>query len=365
MKVLRRVRWIVMLVAVMLAPWMSTAGAAPGDQPLVVGVTEVPPFVMRTPDGEWRGISIELWGRAADNLGYEYEIRPMAFGALLDAVAAGSVDVAVGALTMTAERERRFDFTHPFFSTGLAIAVPAEQGSGWFGVLRRFLSWQFLSVVLALAGLLLLVGFVVWLLERRVNPDEFGGHGARGIGASFWWAAVTMTTVGYGDKSPRSLGGRLVGIVWMFAALIIVSAFTAAMTTALTISNLDRAIQGPGDLRNVTVATVAETSSEAYLRRKRIDYRAFPDLTAAVEAVAVGGMDAVVYDDPLLRYRAGELAGPGVEILPGVFAEEDYAFALPSGSPLREPLSTQLLALTTGDAWRDLRYTYLGSIPGE
>ncbi|MGO2102628.1 MAG: ion channel [Psychroflexus halocasei] len=44
-----------------------------------------------------------------------------------------------------------------------------------------------------------------------------------------------MTTVGYGDKSPLSLGGRIVGLIWMFMAVIILSSLTAGIASALTV----------------------------------------------------------------------------------------------------------------------------------
>ena len=73
------------------------------------------------------------------------------------------------------------------------------------------------------------VGVVMWLGERRRNQAQFGGTAAHGIGAGLWWSAVTMTTVGYGDKAPVTILGRLLGLVWMFAAIIIISSFTAAI----------------------------------------------------------------------------------------------------------------------------------------
>jgi ABC-type amino acid transport substrate-binding protein len=165
------------------------------EQPLKVGITEVPPFVMQTDDGRWEGISIDLWKDIAAGMKRKFEWVSMSFNELLEAVESGDIDVAVGALTMTADREARFDFTHPFYQTGLSIAVPPV-------------------------------------------PEQFGGSAAEGIGSSFWWAAVTMTTVGYGDKAPVSLPGRLIGLVWMFAGLIMVASFTAAITSSLTVSNL-------------------------------------------------------------------------------------------------------------------------------
>ena len=210
------------------------AVADESSEPLLrVGISEVPPFVIKEPDGSWRGISIDLWQAVAEQAGYRYEMLPMPFERLLPSLEDGQLDAVVGALTMTAEREARFDFTHPFYRTGLAIGVPyGGEASGWAAV-KGLLSSQFLSLILGLAVLMLLVGGLLWLFERRRNQQQFGGSPAQGLGSSFWWAAVTMTTVGYGDKAPVTLGGRLIGLVWMFAGLIMVSTFTAAVASAL------------------------------------------------------------------------------------------------------------------------------------
>ncbi|MEE8335392.1 MAG: potassium channel family protein, partial [Candidatus Neomarinimicrobiota bacterium] len=47
----------------------------------------------------------------------------------------------------------------------------------------------------------------------------------------FWWAIVTMTTVGYGDFSPETSGGRLVAVLVMFAGISLVSMLTATISS--------------------------------------------------------------------------------------------------------------------------------------
>lgn len=349
------------LIILLLGLLGLNAVADESSEPVLrVGISEVPPFVIKEPDGSWRGISIDLWQQVAAQSGYRFELQPMPFKRLLPSLEAGQLDVVVGALTMTAEREARFDFTHPFYRTGLAIGVPrGGDGSGWAAV-KGLVSWQFVSLVLGLAALMLVVGGLLWLFERRHNQQQFGGTPVQGLGSSFWWAAVTMTTVGYGDKAPVTLGGRLIGLVWMFAGLIMVSTFTAAVASALTVGNLQGGIQGPDDLRRAHVASIDKTVSARYLDSQRIRHSDYPSLLGAMRAVQQGEADAVVYDLPIMQYRNGELGQGGLRLLPGTFENQSYAFALDDGSPYRERLNLELLRVTGGDDWDEVLELYLG-----
>lgn len=344
------------------APTAATQGPRPGQQ-LRVAISEAPPFTIREPDGSWRGISVDLWNAIAQARGYPFELVPMAFKEILPSLQRGQVDLAVGALTMTAKRESAVDFTHPFYQTGLAIAVPRDGSGRTWALVKRFVSWQFASAVLGLTALLFAVGVVLWLFERRRNESQFGGTPAQGLGQSFWWAAVTMTTVGYGDKAPVTLAGRLVAIVWMFAALIMVSGFTAAITSALTVGSLQSDIAGPQDLRRANVATVGDTVSARWLGNEHIRSSAYADLKSAMQAVQNGEAEAVVYDQPILQYRNGQLAGGGLRLLPGTFENQSYAFAVQSGSALREPVSQEILRIFDSSQWPELKRRYLGVTP--
>jgi polar amino acid transport system substrate-binding protein len=358
----------VLLVYVLLAlgvssQWIQAQQSLEDSVPqrrLVVGTKIAPPFAIKNNNGTWGGISIDLWRQIAKELQYSYTIREYDLQGLLQAVEKGEVDIAVAALTVTSEREERMDFSHSIHSTGLSIAVRPGQKRGWLGVIRRIVSTNFLKVVGGLILVLIVIGLLVWLFERRKNRDQFGGGTAKGIGAGFWWSAVTMTTVGYGDKTPKTVGGRVIALIWMFTALIIIAGFTGAIASSLTVGELEEAVRGPADLVQVTTGSVSNSTSDTYLRKQHIQFRGYATPHQGMQALANGDIDAFVYDAPILRYIATvELQGK-VKVLPSTFERQDYAFALPSTSILREPINRILLKKIADSQWQETLYQYLG-----
>jgi len=337
---------------------VATAGAQAETAKLVVATREEPPFVIRQEDGTLSGIAIDLWRRIATDLGVAYEFKETDLAGMLEGLQDGSFDAAAAALTVTSQRETLVDFSHPFYTSGLGIAVPTDPTG--LRMLRGVLSVQFFKALGALLVVLLLVGVLVWLLERRANPGQFGGKKHEGIGAGFWWSAVTMTTVGYGDKAPVTPAGRALAVIWMFFSVITISGFTAAIASVFTVQQFGSQIQGPDDLPGRAVGTVSSSTSADYLDEHFISATVFPDIRQALDAVATGRLDAAVYDAPVLRYvSTSQLAGK-IDVLPGVFQRQDYGIALRPGSPLREDLNRVLLRWISRPEWERMLFRYLG-----
>ncbi len=350
----------------LIALLLFAAGPAIGQQKppphvLRVGTTSAPPFSMKLRDGKWTGISIELWRELAAELGLEFRLEERKFTDLLAGIEDGSLDVGVTAITVTAERESVMDFTHPFFITGLAIAVPSEGAPlHWLRVAEHFLTLHFLYVVVALILVLVAAGFLVWIFERRRNPEHFNGELPEGIGEGVWWAIVTMTTVGYGDKSPKSLGGRVVATAWMFVSIIILSSFTAAITSSLTISQLGGSVKGLADLNHLRVGSIDGSTGAAFLTDHDIEAVRFVNVSAALQALAHRGIDAYVGDAAILRYMVNKQYRGRLQVLPQTFEQQYYGIALPSGSALREPLNRSLLLYIRSEDWKEKLRQYLG-----
>lgn len=323
---------------------------------LLVATKEAPPFSFKNTDQTWSGISIALWKQVAEELALQYRFVESDLQGMLDGLKEGRYDAGVAALTVTKERETVFDFTHPFYTTGLGIAVKQVQGT-WTAVAKRFFSVAFLKVIFLLAAILLMFGFLLWLLEKRKNPEQFS-NSVKGIGDGFWWAAVTMTTVGYGDKSPKTLTGRIIATIWMFTAIIIISSFTASITSSLTVSQLGSAIKGPEDLPGYRVASIKGSTSERYLSSHRITYVNYPNIEAGLKAVASGEVDCMVYDAPMLKYHISK-GQHKLSVLRRVFEQQFYAFGLVQNSALRERINQVLLEKTGLPEWQDTLYEYL------
>ena len=355
---------IVGIVTLLLVTLFSVKALAQDDKSapdkLLVGVVDAPPFYIKTSDGRWEGLSIELWQAVAQELGVEFELREYSFEEELNAVTRGEVDVIL-ALAVTEKYEISMDLSHPFLRSGAAIAVAAEGTEhSWLRFAGRLVSLDLMPVIGLLLLLSLTAGIIVWLFEARRNPKMFGGGTVRGVGQGIWWAMVTMTTVGYGDKAPKTLGGRVVALVWMLVSVILIASFTAVITASFTVGELQGKVRGLSDLPNVRVGSLAQTESFNFLAKRGIGVLPFENLRDGLQAIADKKLDAFFFNELVLKHLARTEFSGRVYVLPGTFDHYYVSMALPSGSPLREPLNRALLKIITKDDWLRMVELYLG-----
>ena len=329
---------------------------------LRVGVLLSPPFVIAGEvDNTYRGIAMDLWYHIAEELELEAEFQVFPLAELLEKTASGDLDIAIAPLTVTADRELLFDFSHPYFDSGVGIAVPRKSSAGAFEILVALLGNRFLQVTGLVALTLLCGGTLVWVLERRGNTDQYGGQWYSGLGAGIWWAVVTISTVGYGDKVPRTVGGRVMAVILIFAGVMVFSSFTAVITTALTTNALESRSSSAADLAAMRVGTVAASVSEEYLRARGIFPQTFSVLDDALADLAKKNIDAVVADRPLLQYHIAAFYPREFLVLSERIRKEQYAFAFPEGSTLREQVNRILIRSTNTEAWDEIVRRYIGA----
>ena len=226
------------------------------------------PFVIYH-DGQYGGFSIELWDEIAKELDIAYTIYGVnTIAKLLDDVQRGFADLAVAGIGITSQREKILDFSHAYYEAGLQIMVLEGADSVLREVLSIIHAVLFSSEAIYALGIfivvLLIAAHLIWFLERRDNP-QFPTRYPQGIWQSVWWAVVTVTTVGYGDKTPKRAAGRLFGIIWIMAGYFVFAYFTASVTTTATLKELYGTINGPEDLFGKKVATVEKSTAATYL----------------------------------------------------------------------------------------------------
>jgi len=244
-------------------------------------------------------------------------------------VESGDCHIGFAGITITPEREKRVDFSQPFFESGLTIAVRNEtfdQITYVGGALVRVIG---LSIALFFVGLTVVAHLVWWIERDDADPQGFPTAYGKGIVDAYWWAVVTMSTVGYGDKRPKKIGGRAIAAIWMFIGIIWFAGLTATLSSALTVDRIQHGeISDLPDLYGKKVSVIAGTTSEDFLRYHNVKIvlaRSFDELLANLKG---GRSDAVVYDAPPLLYAAK--LDPGIKVVGDMFAHQSYGIVFPN-----------------------------------
>jgi polar amino acid transport system substrate-binding protein len=347
---------LILTLLITLVAW-TTPALAEETRPLLVGTRIVPPLAIQNPDGSWTGMSIELWKRVADEIKVPYRIEPFDFADLADPSGKG-IDVVVS-LPVTARYDAKMDLSYAFHTTGLAIATRSESRGAVSVLLSKVGTAGFLRTLAGLIAILFVMGVLVWAVERRAKPDEFGGHAVRGIAQGVFWSFESL--VGKAGALSRTRTGRVLTLAWTFTCMLLVSGVTAKLASELTVSQLSSSISGPNDLPRVRVATIKASTAEHYLVGRGIPSTDYDDVEVAMAALSDGQFDALVYEAPILQYFAASKFRDRVAVLPGTFQNHGYGLGLRRPSdPLRDRINTAILKIVESDDWKGVLGRYLG-----
>ena len=343
-----------------LLSWAPILGQAQDMEILKVGVVHEPPFVIKEGD-EFSGLSVELWNSIAkeQEVGYELVEYNDQLG-LIRALDFKEIDISINPIHVNEMRLTLLEATQPFYVSFLGVATSRAKQSQVRVFLNNFFSFQFLRLLLLLVLTIFVFGTILWLVERRHNRRQFR-PGILGLFDGFWWSAVTMTTVGYGDKAPKTKLGRAIAMVWMFTAILIISGFTATVASTLTVSSLSRNIEDLQDLRNTNnIASVHGSSSAEFLRQQEIQPSVlYEDVENALQALSAQKAEVLVYDKTVLDYLIGKMQLDGKAfLLPVSFNQQYKSFFLPKNSKDLEWINPLLVQKINQRSWQELLQDY-------
>ncbi|XP_056129271.1 glutamate receptor 1a isoform X2 [Lampris incognitus] len=359
---------------------------------------------------KYEGYIVELAAEIAKHVGYHYKLKIVSDGkygardpdtkmwnGMVGELVYGKADVAVAPLTITLVREEVIDFSKPFMSLGISIMIkkPTKSKPGVFSFLDPLAYEIWMCIVFAYIG----VSVVLFLVSRfspyewhaedyddtgdpqtptqgsasngvqqgltmgQQNPNQQNPEQTNefGIFNSLWFSLGAFMQQGC-DISPRSLSGRIVGGVWWFFTLIIISSYTANLAAFLTVERMVSPIESAEDLAKQTeiaYGTLDAGSTKEFFRRSKIavfekmwSYMKSADPSVFVKTTDEGvmrvrkskGKYAYLLESTMNEYIEQRKPCDTMKV-GGNLDSKGYGIATPKGSHLRIPVNLAVLKL--------------------
>ncbi|XP_032634445.1 glutamate receptor 2 isoform X5 [Trachemys scripta elegans] len=362
------------------------------NKTIVVTTILESPYVMMKKNHEllegnerYEGYCVDLAAEIAKHCGFKYKLTIVGDGkygardadtkiwnGMVGELVYGKADIAIAPLTITLVREEVIDFSKPFMSLGISIMIKKPQKSkpGVFSFLDPLAYEIWMCIVFAYIG----VSVVLFLVSRfspyEWHTEEFeDGRETQsnestnefGIFNSLWFSLGAFMQQGC-DISPRSLSGRIVGGVWWFFTLIIISSYTANLAAFLTVERMVSPIESAEDLSKQTeiaYGTLDSGSTKEFFRRSKIavfdkmwTYMKSAEPSVFVRTTAEGvarvrkskGKYAYLLESTMNEYIEQRKPCDTMKV-GGNLDSKGYGIATPKGSSLRNAVNLAVLKL--------------------
>ncbi len=328
---------------------------------LSVVVKQTVPFVFRDSD-RLKGYSIDLLNLLSKECGFTYSVSEVSSTPkLIEEVSQKKHDIGVGATSITEEREKIVDFSHPFFESGLQILVRKSGDNGPWATIKKVFNSEFFGLIGILCLIVLFISHLLWLVERKRNSESFPIKYLTGIGESIWWSISTLVSGGCENKGPVGFPGRLVAFIWMLGAILLTTFITASLTASMTVNTLSSDIKGISDLRGKKIGTISGGYAEGYLKKSGYNVIGQKTIDDAIPQLENGKVSGIVFDSPVLNYYVNTHPGSNFQVIGPIFENQNYGFVLPLGSNLRKDINKALLKLQFSGALNDLKKKWFDS----
>lgn len=328
---------------------------------MLVGIHVDPPFIIQEGFEDYKGLSIDLWEEIANEMQQPFRYR--AFNddiGIIRALDYEEIDISINPLANSPQRIEKFAVTQPFYISSIGVAITTSSRNQFQIFVGNFFSKDFLKVVLLLLLILLFFGTILWFVERKHNKFQFR-PGLWGLFDGLWWSAVTMTTVGYGDKAPKTNLGKSIAIIWMFTAVIIISSFTATIASTLTVNSLEAKINSLEDLLTLEkIGVVGASGGQDFIvGQGKQPYKAYASPLQAFRALARKEINALVYDRGTLEYliQSNQLENK-TQLLPINFNRQYRSFIMPKSQSNFEQINQAIIGRIQDVSWNEVLGKY-------
>ncbi len=88
--------------------------------------TTFAPFEFQNEAGDYVGIDIEILAAIAEDQGFAYELNPLGFSAAVAALESNQTDAVIAGMSITEERQLKYDFSAPYYDSGVVMAIAAD-----------------------------------------------------------------------------------------------------------------------------------------------------------------------------------------------------------------------------------------------
>jgi polar amino acid transport system substrate-binding protein len=343
------------------SPASAAAGSPEVGREINVVTAPIAPFVLRDRD-RLTGFSIDVWSAVATRAGLQFSWTVVATVAdLLDAVKRGDADVGISAIVITPQREQMVDFAHPYFNSGLQIMVRAQNTVGLWDAIRE-IPW---SAIAELLGATILIVFllanVLWLVERRRNPD-FKGAYLPALGEALWGTMLIVATGEHGERNAPGVVKRVTVVGMWLLGVLLIAQLTATVTSSQTLQRLKSNIRGPEDLPGKVIGTVSATVAADYLTKRGLPFVGLSNADDAIRSLSLGEVQAVVFGAPTLQYWVAKHGGGELQVVGPLFQPERIGIADPQGSTLRKRINTALDELYEDGSYSEIYARWFVSV---
>ena len=238
----------------------------------------------------------------------------------------------------------------------MTILVRNEKETDILGSLKTLFIGSFKTVWIFLLIFVIIAANLIWLTER--GSPAFDDKYSIGIWQSFWWAFVTITTVGYGDKVPLKPFSKVVAVFVMMAGIGVAGLAISQITAISQLKVSKYTITCKEDLNGKKVGTVAGSTSEKIINKFGGIIIGEKNVNEAVKKLKSNRVDAVVFDAPALQYEAKN--NPNLVTVGKLFDIQDYGVLLPQNSKLKENIGQAVLLLMKNGKYRELEEKWFG-----
>ncbi|XP_063985283.1 glutamate receptor ionotropic, kainate 2-like isoform X3 [Diachasmimorpha longicaudata] len=352
---------------------------------LIVMTREERPYVMvkedknLTGNARFEGFCIDLLKWIAGQVGFQYAIRLVPdhmygvydpetkeWNGIVRELMEKRADLAVASMTINYARESVIDFTKPFMNLGIGILfkVPSSQPTRLFSFMNPLAVEIWLYVLAAY----MLVSFTLFVMAR-FSPYEWNNphpclaesevvENQFSVSNSFWFITGTFLRQGSG-LNPKATSTRIVGGIWWFFTLIIISSYTANLAAFLTVERMITPIENAADLAEqteITYGTLEGGSTMTFFRDSKIGIyqkmwrfmesrRSTVFVSTYEEGIkrVLEGNYAFLMESTMLDYAVQRDCN--LTQIGGLLDSKGYGIATPKGSPWRDKISLAILEL--------------------